>query len=330
MGNSINKSIMEQVFLQDLLKGKYINPIEKYVWDRFVINYEGKYYLVNYEIEKVINEAFIFLLQRISARGRYYLKETIKEQIKICEVGKEHKIKLLNDLIKREKKVLKKCIGQIFSGNTIESTRESWRQYLSKDGILLVHHLIFDVAKQDLNQLPSMINIFKENYLPNFHDLDKEKMQREIYKFQVTPIPAAIEWVEHDFFSGNLEKVTTCSEVGENIRYLKTLINELISPKLKLPVVQKITAPAIALFCRLVNESGLIKQGNDSAPIYCQKVCSIFSLEYTDRVRQTFYDKNDKREGKNMQKVKKQILPEINVNDKKRITDYLESKKLYA
>ncbi len=48
----------------------------------------------------------------------------------------------------------------------------------------------------------------------------------------------------------------------------------------------KITAPVIASFCKLVNESKLLKQETgETKEAYCKRVCMNFELTFTDRVR---------------------------------------------
>jgi hypothetical protein len=117
----------------------------------------------------------------------------------------------------------------------------------------------------------------------------------------------------------------------------KKFIDE-ITPLLKaLPPQQNETktptAPAIALFCNLINEAEIIKKESDEIPeTYCKRICENYKLKYTDRVRQNFNGKKSKKHYKELTEL---ILPCIDVTIKDKIQKYLDSKnppkqKLYA
>jgi len=95
----------------------------------------------------------------------------------------------------------------------------------------------------------------------------------------------------------------------------------------------QVNAPVIALFCNIVNECKLIsKEENESVEKYCERICKLYKLNYTDRVRQNFNGSNTK---KNRQKVIEQILTTIDKEDSKKINEYLNTKntknqKLYG
>ncbi|MBL0342687.1 MAG: hypothetical protein IPP71_18420 [Bacteroidetes bacterium] len=51
----------------------------------------------------------------------------------------------------------------------------------------------------------------------------------------------------------------------------------------------KLKAPVLALFCYLINESGMNKkEENESVENYCKRICKQFKLTYSDRIRQNF------------------------------------------
>lgn len=93
------------------------------------------------------------------------------------------------------------------------------------------------------------------------------------------------------------------------------------------------TAPAIALFCNLINEAEIIKKENNEIPeIYCKHICENYNLKYTDRVRQNFNGNKSKKHYKELTEL---ILPCIDEKTKDKIQKHLDSKnppkqKLYA
>lgn len=93
------------------------------------------------------------------------------------------------------------------------------------------------------------------------------------------------------------------------------------------------TAPAIALFCNLINEAEIIKKENNEIPeIYCKHICKNYNLKYTDRVRQNFNGNKSKKHYKELTEL---ILPCIDEKTKDKIQKHLDSKnppkqKLYA
>lgn len=93
------------------------------------------------------------------------------------------------------------------------------------------------------------------------------------------------------------------------------------------------TAPAIALFCNLINEAEIIKKESNEIPeIYCKRICKKYNLKYTDRIRQNF---NGNKSQKHYKELTELILPCIDETTKDKIQKHLDSKnppkqKLYA
>jgi len=119
----------------------------------------------------------------------------------------------------------------------------------------------------------------------------------------------------------------------------KKFIHE-IAPLLKSKKVDKekqrnieISAPTIALFCYLVNESGAVgKNENESVLQYCKRICNQFNLKFTDRVRQGFLNSASK---KNLEKVKSLILAKIDSTNRELVMKYIDNnqpskQKMYA
>ena len=76
------------------------------------------------------------------------------------------------------------------------------------------------------------------------------------------------------------------------------------------------------LFCKLINNVNLLKLGeSENAETYCKKICSIYELKYTDRVRQNFYSSDSP---KNLENIRKLILPKIDFEASSIISDYLD------
>ena len=90
--------------------------------------------------------------------------------------------------------------------------------------------------------------------------------------------------------------------------------------------VSTLTAPTIALFCTIVNSSGLMTQGDESIETFCKKVCERFNIHYKSNTRKDYintYDLKDIKKNKNLEKVKKSILSNICESERKQIETYL-------
>lgn len=89
---------------------------------------------------------------------------------------------------------------------------------------------------------------------------------------------------------------------------------------------EKIKAPVLALFCSLINEIGIDKQGeNESATSYCKRICEKHNLTYTDRVRQNYYGKKSKI---NQREFDQMVLPLLDAEMKTKIQKHLDTKQL--
>lgn len=91
----------------------------------------------------------------------------------------------------------------------------------------------------------------------------------------------------------------------------------------------KLQAPVIALFCRIVEHSNTIIRGYDeSKEKFCMKVCKKFSLPYTDNVRKHFKDAEPelKETDKNFIKIEEYILPNLPIEEKRKIDQYIKGK----
>jgi hypothetical protein len=90
----------------------------------------------------------------------------------------------------------------------------------------------------------------------------------------------------------------------------------------------KLSAPIIRRFCELCNNSGLDKKDpNENVIPYCERICLKFGLEYSDRVRQNFDNRNEPKQTDNhLKKVIELILPTLKASDREIIDNYIKPK----
>lgn len=72
--------------------------------------------------------------------------------------------------------------------------------------------------------------------------------------------------------------------------FIPALKQEMVGTKVPGKSNQRpITAAAIALFCKAISETGInSRKAHESNANYCKRVCNLYFLNYTDRVRQAF------------------------------------------
>lgn len=101
-------------------------------------------------------------------------------------------------------------------------------------------------------------------------------------------------------------------------RYVKNALTSVKQPGSQ----NSLTAPVIATFCRMVNESGINPKEDEINATYCKRICSSYNLRYNDRVRQNF---SAKPTVSNLNAVKRLLLPQMNESEKEKINKYLTS-----
>ena len=80
------------------------------------------------------------------------------------------------------------------------------------------------------------------------------------------------------------------------------------------------------IFCNLINEIGIdVRKEEESAEAYCKRICSKYNLEYSDKVRQKFSERNTR---KNSEAIAEKILPFIDGQTKEKIQEHLIKKNL--
>jgi hypothetical protein len=101
--------------------------------------------------------------------------------------------------------------------------------------------------------------------------------------------------------------------------------NKPLPPEQTETKTDKLKAPVLGLFCKLINENGIDeKDDSESATVYCKRICDKFKLPYTDRVRQNYKVKETK---KLIQELNEKVLPLIDDETKNLIGKYLDSKQ---
>jgi len=104
----------------------------------------------------------------------------------------------------------------------------------------------------------------------------------------------------------------------------------LMQPQIKTKN-NKIKGPSIALFCSILNQSGVIKKGFDESPeIYIKRVSTIYKLESNPaKARQYFNEMMDiKTNDKYLKIIISHILPTLPKEAVSKINNFIESKKL--
>jgi len=172
----------------------------------------------------------------------------------------------------------------------------------------------------------------------SFIDMLKNSVQRRIADnnrvIRDLQINVENEHIKEGFVSLNRVKLNNLQSVNEKSECLIRDLEGL--RRVKAGKKNPLSAPVIALFCKLLHESGFKKRDtyNETITNYCIRICENYNLTYTDRVRQNF-DPDDTPTPRNITKVKELIFPLIDEATKEAITEYLNSKqppqqKLYA
>lgn len=89
---------------------------------------------------------------------------------------------------------------------------------------------------------------------------------------------------------------------------------------------EKIKAPVLALFCKLINAIGIEQKDEiESVEKYCKRVCERYDLVYTDRVRQNFNGNETKG---NLKLLTENVLPLLDFETQSKIQHHLKIKQL--
>jgi hypothetical protein len=163
----------------------------------------------------------------------------------------------------------------------------------------------------------------------SFIDMLKNSVQRRIADnnrvIRDLQINVENEHIKEGFVSLNRVKLNNLQSVNEKSECLIRDLEGL--RRVKAGKKNPLSAPVIALFCKLLHESGFKKRDtyNETITNYCIRICENYNLTYTDRVRQNF-NPDDTPTPRNITKVKELIFPLIDEATKEAITEYLNSK----
>jgi hypothetical protein len=134
-------------------------------------------------------------------------------------------------------------------------------------------------------------------------------------------------------------------DLSDKFNRLQTLINERFNfLKSKKDTLQKengnekLNGRSVALFCSIMNASGLVPKGMDSNQIFCTKICTSFNINAPIKTRQYFRETMELRKSdKYLKEVREKILPQIPLEVREKITAHINDKltaqdnrKLYA
>jgi hypothetical protein len=135
-----------------------------------------------------------------------------------------------------------------------------------------------------------------------------------------------INYTELNFIKISL--LSSWSEVEEEKPENLKPANEQQSEPIDKNHTTKLSAPIIRRFCELCNNSGLDKKDpNENVIPYCERICLKFGLEYSDRVRQNFDNRNEPKQTDNhLKKVIELILPTLKASDREIIDNYINPK----
>lgn len=197
----------------------------------------------------------------------------------------------------------------------------------------LVDHLVNQLSDYDAGKLGTFIlknRTFQQKYLPD----NRKQILYEIFVYnlysgyyyvhnvkinEVTLDTNETKFAKYlfDQYCRFYKKLTSDLRRIEEI-YLRAKPAELQNKKVNMP-----SSDAIALFCKLINDTDIsIKRNEESASSYCKRICEAYNLKYADRVRQVFYSNKTKKHYRQMIDF---ILPLIDNGTQSTIKKYLDN-----
>lgn len=179
--------------------------------------------------------------------------------------------------------------------------------------------------KQELIELNNFIkstefeNIEKAFAQPNFNDPKQEYLRLINGYYQNHKINDMSILAPKIYGKFVLYKEWLESKIDANLFIKNDLLSLTDNTYVK---EKKISAPTIGLFCSLINNLNHLKRDeSEDVVTYCKKICEIYELKYTDRVRQNFYSSDT---NKNRVNIRKLILPKIDFETSILISEYFE------
>jgi len=154
----------------------------------------------------------------------------------------------------------------------------------------------------DINKLlPQVDKIIKDQQL---NHVDKMPAYRTFFE--------SVQWL-WDFADWFKNEVDNCNKLDD-------------SKQTKEP---NITNPMVAMFCVLVNNSGIDKHGPETIAEYCIRVCDKYNLPYKERVSKKFSRLCSGQSHlikRYIEKIQELILPKLDKSTRDNINNYLNNK----
>lgn len=161
--------------------------------------------------------------------------------------------------------------------------------------------LALEIQEYCLNAFDLMINFVKRELLIDIESLPSFYLIQEV----IGNIKSSIDFEKVKFIT---ESKNAKAEHSKKVQKNGNAIN----------------APTLALFCNLINETGIDKkEESENVKDYCKRVCDKYSFTYTDRVRQNFSGNKTK---KNRKEFSDKVLPLLDDETKGKIEKHLDSK----
>lgn len=129
------------------------------------------------------------------------------------------------------------------------------------------------------------------------------------------------EQTAEGFISLNRIKYNNLLSVNEKSECLIRDLERFKVIKGKQKRESQLTKAAMGLFCQLINASGLMElDADESEGDFCARVCGVYALPYTDKVRQEW---SKTATPKNIKKLHSLLFPTLDDNTRTIITEYL-------
>ena len=184
-------------------------------------------------------------------------------------------------------------------------------------------------------QLRNIINEFANKFNARYveHGFSEDLIGT---KFAKVKVERADGTQEEESIKYHFSIFMLAGDLSDKFNQLQNLIDErfkFLKPKKdtsdKKNGSGKLNGRSIALFCSIINESGLISKGMDSNEIYCNKIISEFKINAPVKTRQYFRETMElRRSDKYLKEVMEKILPEIPLEISEKIITYINSKLL--
>ncbi len=246
--------------------------------------------------------------------------EILFEKIKGWEITSQLEFAVSFDNPKR-----KELFERIFEAVANETVRQN---------ISLIIQRIEQAAFQVSGFTPSETEYYQSIFARDFHTvLHSENYQtyiedkiRELH-FYCKGLEQDLRTKQYEFLEEREQDKNQFTEAERYKVYLESLLIKLNTPAPQQTETKtdKLTGSVLGLFCGLIHKIGIEKRDEtENAAVYCKRICSKFKLTYTDRVRQNYYVRENK---KLIQELTEKVLPLIDNDTKKLIQKYLDTKQ---